>query len=345
MIKEFGFYNDIVILEESENKITYVGSPLLEDDEVSDQEKQGLFVLLKEKILGLFGKNKGDVAKVTQKMEQTDGKKLKKPMDFLKWFGTKIIGLLKFLWNSIIKAFRIMWNWIKTHIPGVNTLVSKIAKLLGKNVDQDKETVVGGEKLTFKELVAVGATSVVLIGVSGYIIKKLTVGVSSKEESTMIIDTKPLALVESDGSIKESFLKKAPTLFGRLIDFIKNVKDAAVKFIVTVLGIMIGVGIFIILALISKPAVCKAITYALLVDTAGISNQISGVAKVKYLSAKVILAMANTLASHGHTIIYDTCDCIKYDGKEKRYVYNPSGNCESPEVFRKKILSGSSSEG
>ena len=338
MIKEFNLYNDIIILEESTQKFTYIGSPLLEDDDQQDDSKKGLLTLLKDKILGLFGKDKGDVQNVSKKMEQTDSKKVKSPKDFIKWFGSKIMTMLGNLWSTILKAFRVMWNWIKNHVPGVNTIVTKVSEMLGKKVDKDKEVTVGGEKLTFKEMVAVSATGIVLMGSLGYILKKVTTG-GGKMESTMVIATKPLSLIESDGSIQDSFVKKAPTMFGKLLDFMKNVKDAATKFIITTLGIMIGVAVFMLLALISKPVVCKIIKYALLVDASGVSNQLNGATKMKYIGAKVTLGMANVLASKGNTILYDTCDCITWNGKDKRYEYVPNNNCMSPDAFKKQIES------
>ena len=337
MIKEFNLYNDIVILEENSNRITYIGTPLLEDDhESEDNAKKGLFLLIKEKIVGLFSKDKSEIAKVEKKMTSTDPNSIKSPTGFLKWFGTKILTLLKNGFNTVMKALRIAWNWIKNNVPGVNAIATKVAKMLGKEAESG--VTVGNEKLSGKEIIGLGATTVVLVGTIGYILKKFS-NKSGMNEST-IIYTKPFALVESDGSIKESFVKKAPTLFGKLIDFMKNVKDHTIKFIIAVLGTMIGVGLFMLLAIISKPMMCKVIRYALLVDAAGISNQITGGAKMKYISAKVALAMANTIGNMNSMILYDSCDCVNWDAKAKRYVYNPGNGCESIDAFRKKVLSG-----
>jgi len=335
MIKQVNLYEDIMVLQESGQPL-YIGSALLEDDEKGDDVKKGVFQVFKEKIASLFKSKSNQVAEAKHEMVKADPKKISKPLAFIKWFGSKIMGLIKDWFNTIVKAFKILWNWIKTHVPGVNALANKVAKMLGKDID--KESTIAGEKITGKELVGFGVVTFVLVGTVGYLVKKLKEKSGNMESTDFSISTKPLALVESDGSISESFTKKAPTIFGKIIDLLKNIKDAAMNFIVTVLGIMVGVGIFMLLAIVSRPMVCKILKYALLVDAAGISSQLSGLNKAKYVSARVTLAMADALGNKGHTIIYDACDCIEWDSKAKRYRYKEGGSCESVSSFKQKIL-------
>jgi len=329
-------YEDILILQESGQPI-YIGSALLEDDDKGEDVKKGLFEIFKEKIANLFKSKSGNVKEVSDQMSKTNSKKVSKPVEFVKWFGSKIMGLIKGWFNTIIKSFKILWNWIKTHVPGVNTLSTKVAKMFGGDVN--KQSTIADEKIDQKELIGFGVVTVVLVGVIGYIIKKLKENTSGavNESTNWSVSTKPFALVESDGDISGSFTKKAPALFGKLLDFMKNIKDAAMRFIITTLGILVGVGLFVILGVITRPLVCRAMKFALMVDASGAANNISGMNKAKYVSARVLLAMADALGSKANTIIYDACDCIEWYGRAKKYIYDEKSGCQSLRDFKNQI--------
>jgi len=336
IVKQFNLYEDIMILTES-GHAEYIGSPLLEDDQQQEDpaSKKLLLSTLKEKI-GIFKGDKEAINKVNDRLATMQGKK-KSAIEWVKFIATKLMMFIGKIFSKIVKFLLALWKWVKQHVPGVQKIATKVDNLLFKNRSGEYRGFrIGDEKIATKDLIGLGTTTFVLIGSLGYIAKKVSAKMNGEGgggmQESIVITTSPLVFLENDGSIGDSFTKKVPGIFAKLIDLGKNVKDAALSFFIKTLGVLIVSGLFILLLVLFSPLLCKMIKYSLGIEAAGMANSLQGVDKAKYISAKMISGMANILAKTAHMDIFAACDCIEYNKDHRRYEYAPSKGSDCPSI-------------
>jgi len=332
-------YDNILVLQEN-GSVAIVGEydQLLEDDksdgtsndtQIEQKAKKEAVGAISNLVNGFRGKG-NEISKVAGTLDKfPKGGGIAKMISYL---GVKVVTKGDSLFKAIYTFVDKLWSFIKG-IPGIGAIATSMSKFVNNMLD-GKEIGFGDHKVDAKELIKFITTTFVLVGLSGYIIKKIKNKLkekqTEKQESAAInfaTSTEPLILTEGTDGKANTLLKRAPGIIGTLIDFAKNIKDSAGKFIINTIGVIIAFGIFTLGALVSKPMVCRAIrSYnkalaegkkkATSTDT-GISKAISAIKKggvaIMYHMAKVI-----TFGLSGSGIdIYLSCDGIDAEASRK----------------------------
>jgi len=247
-------YHDLLIIDENQN--VYSLMLLTEDDSKSEQET------FLDKLLNKLKKEAPEEFESLAKsvnVDTTTLAELKQAVNKKNVF-VKIVFFLKVIakwlkvtiWGNIKKLIKKFWDWFKD-LPGVKTVVEKIASWLKKNENEKASFVIGGIEFTWKEVAVGSAFAFILGGIVGQLIKRVKKVVATKES----IEPKILLLRETDlGSEKKRFklLGKLPDALYALINVLKDIKDAAYKMIISGIAVVFASFILMaVLALLKKP--------------------------------------------------------------------------------------------
>lgn len=299
-------YDNIILLESNGSAkligdfeiFTEADADNKEADGNTEEKNNAVFKSISE-VIKYFNADKDTVADLNTRMTN-NADKLKKGgiKNLLLFFVTKLgFGIAK-VYHAIDKAVKFIWEQIKK-IPGVNTVTNFVSQQLAK-IGGDKPFKLFKTDLTVADVTKFISVTFVLVGSLGYIMKRLKAAYDNNSnsvnvESTQIqIHTTPLILTESNMP-SESFIKKGTSALANILNFGKNVRDAAIRAFIGAIGTMLAAGFMVLILLISRKPVQAAIEFA--VNNKG--KDLTGIDKAKYVGSKVVEAMAKFATFNG----------------------------------------------
>jgi len=347
-MKTLELYDGIILFENNSVKLVGNMDLLLEDDQndknnnnteqkststeqgnstkQNDQTKKDAGITIFKnfgQVIKYFNGNEKTIARIEKSFEDNK-KKLENGSlkDKFIYYASKLVPILSILHRALIKAFGVIWNAIKK-IPGVSTISEKVSNWLNKTGIPHMR--VFGSSVRVADLTKFIATSFILVGSIGFIVKKVKEKYSKgnsngkMESETLVI--KPMVFTESD-DVGDSFLKKGSGILAKIANVFKNITDSVGKIIIGIVSAMIAAGLLVLMLILTKNLVIKAIKYTVKYESNKIEK--SGFNKAKYVGAKVVAAAAKivTFNSVAPIDIYLTDECIDQERsiKQKRFV-------------------------